>query len=87
VIFKFPSNIAPPTISADKQIKALTERQEKIIAILMEVGNLPSDEIMSRLHEDITARTLRRDLKTLEELNLVELRGTTHTATWCFIKK
>jgi len=87
VVFKFPSSIAPPTIFEGDPVASLSERQEKIIAILRDVGNLPSDEIMIRLHENITPRTLRRDLNALEKLNLVELKGTTHTATWCLIKK
>ena len=52
----------------------LTPRQNEILRILGNQKLLPN-EIFSALSEDITDRTLRRDLQTLKETGLIDNSG------------
>ena len=86
VTFPFPKSISPPVISLEGEggINQLTLRQQKIYHLLNETGSvgLSPAELMSVLKNDIPERTLRRELKILEGLGLVESKGQTRTIRW-----
>lgn len=65
---------------------ALTNRQKKIMVILSKGESSPGD-ILSRLDESITDRTLRRDLQALKDVGYINNRGQLGPKTAWFICK
>ncbi len=82
VIFKFPKTINPVVQDLTAQRDQLTPRQRNIVEILSKSGELNIKGIHQLLNEDITERTLRRDLVTLRSLGLVDMSGHTHAVVW-----
>ena len=64
----------------------LTERQEKILATL-DNKELAPNEILAALGEDISDRTLRRDLQTLREKGYLDNKGQLGPKTKWFKRK
>lgn len=90
VIFMFPVSISPPVILLDvtpEMHADLTSRQKEIIQILSNVGELKPKDIIDRLRENTTERTLRRDLTRLRELNIVDTQGSGRTVVWFLAAK
>ena len=85
VVFKFPSLIAPTVILFDEQPKvsqALTKRQIEIVQILSSGSALKPRDILEKLREDTTERTLRRDLVQLKEQGILSTRGQGPAVVW-----
>jgi ATP-dependent DNA helicase RecG len=85
VVFKFPSPITPPVILFNEQPKAsesLTSRQIEIIQILSSVSELKPKELLDKLREHTTERTLRRDLAKLKEQGILSTRGQGPAVVW-----
>ncbi len=76
---------ASEPISITEEAK-LTNRQKKIIAILTDDEFSPG-EILTQLVEDITDRTLRRDLQTLKDAGYIDNHGQLGPKTKWFICK
>jgi len=65
----------------------VTDRQKKILSLL-EAGTKAPNELLNVLDEDITDRTLRRDLQTLKEMGYIDAEGAGGWARrWFLIKK
>jgi ATP-dependent DNA helicase RecG len=84
VTFMFPAPLKPPVILLGDHEKAvdLTSRQREIVQILSNVNELRPKDIIGRLKERTTERTLRRDLAKLKELNILGTSGSRHTVVW-----
>jgi ATP-dependent DNA helicase RecG len=85
VIFTFPMLSKPTVVYLDDlyaQHTNLTLRQKEIIQILSLANNLKPKDILARLNENTTDRTLRRDLAKLRGLNIVDTRGSGHSVIW-----
>lgn len=87
VTFPFPKSISPPIISFEEEksmLNQLTSRQQRIYQLLNEAGSagLSPAELMNIVKKEIPERTLRRELKNLEGLGLVESKGQTRTIRW-----
>jgi len=54
---------------------SLNDRQKKILEILEEGGQVQVKDVMEKLDEDVTKRTLRRDFKKLVRMNFAERIG------------
>jgi ATP-dependent DNA helicase RecG len=90
VIFMFPVSISPPVILLDglhEQYPDLTSRQKEIIQMLSGVNELKPKDIIDRLKENTTERTLRRDLTKLRELNIIDTHGSGRTVVWFLTAK
>ena len=72
--------------SASVEEKQLTARQKEILAILKD-RQLSPQEILSLLDEDISDRTLRRDLQLLKDEGYIENEGQLGPKTKWFISK
>jgi predicted HTH transcriptional regulator len=70
-----------PTIKIE-QIK-LSERQEKIVKVLLEKGKAYPSELQDVLSE-VSPRTVRRDMTDLEKKGLVEQKGTTKSTYYIY---
>jgi ATP-dependent DNA helicase RecG len=86
VVFKFPISIAPPTFFEARPVGVLTERQEKILSILQQQGNITMESILSNFLEKISTRTLQRELQALKNLKLIESSGRGANAKWHLAK-
>ncbi len=73
-------------IGSDERIKDLTDRQQAILKILADKKLAPS-EILSLLEEQISERTLRRELSTLKKYGLVHSEGLVGKTRRWFSKK
>ncbi len=65
---------------------ALSDRQEKIIAILKEHGKLSAQDILKYLGEDISGRTLREELQYLRDAGHIALEGKGLHSIWCLLQ-
>jgi ATP-dependent DNA helicase RecG len=85
VIFRFPTSLKPPvfkTGEVEKSYAHLTKKQREIIKILSENGELAAREILDKMKEPMSQRTLRHELQTLKRQGLVGIRGHTNMSTW-----
>jgi predicted HTH transcriptional regulator len=62
----------------------LSERQEKVVRVLLEKGKLYPSELQDIL-SDVSPRTVRRDMTDLEKKGLVEQKGTTKSTYYVYI--
>jgi predicted HTH transcriptional regulator len=62
----------------------LTQRQEKIVKELIEKGKMYPSELQNLL-SDVSPRTVRRDMNSLEKKGLVEQKGTTKSTYYVYI--
>jgi ATP-dependent DNA helicase RecG len=88
VIFKFPINMKPEVILIDQTSKAfekLNDRQKAIVKILSETTESRAADIMARLGQSFSERTIRRDLVALKKLGIIDSSGHAWTAVW-FLK-
>lgn len=90
VTFPFPKSISPPIIRSEKEVgelSFLTLRQQKIYQLLTAAGSegLKPSDLIHNLKEGIVDRTLRRELKKLEELGLVKSRGRAQATRWYIV--
>lgn len=85
VTFKFKELISPLTTVVDSKEK-LTIRQIEILDILEKNGALTFKNIYMSLDEDITERTLRRDLTIMTEIGILDSSGQTNARVW-FVRK
>ncbi len=93
VQFIFEQPIGPQTKVSNKyELKILalnrnlSKRQHNIVQILNTFGELKANEIMTKLNESVTERTLRNDLAALKELDLIDFRGRARSSIW-FLKQ
>lgn len=86
VTFPFPKSISPPVVSLEEKggLNQLTPRQQRIYHLLSEAGSagLSSAELMNILKNEVPGRTLRRELKNLEGLELAESKGQARAVRW-----
>lgn len=87
VTFPFSQSISPPVISFEEEksiFNQLSPRQQRIYQLLNEAASagLSPAELMNILKKEIPERTLRRELKNLEGVGLVESRGQTRKIRW-----
>ncbi len=66
------------------QDDCLTDRQNKILIILKE-GGKSQNKILNLLDENITDRTLRRDLNALKEKKYILTKGSTWQSKWFIV--
>jgi ATP-dependent DNA helicase RecG len=76
----------PEEEKVSPDLEMLSTRQQKIYNLLLREGPLGPKDILSKLEEAITDRTLRQDLSNLRNLNLLDSKGQTQAAVW-FVKK
>ncbi len=62
----------------------LSERQERIVKKLIEKGKMYPSELQDLL-SDVSPRTVRRDMNSLEKKGLVEQKGTTKSTYYVYI--
>jgi len=62
----------------------LSDRQEKVVKLLLEKGKIYPSELQDILSE-VSARTVRRDMTDLEKKGLVEQKGTTKSTYYVYI--
>ena len=62
----------------------LSDRQERIVKELIEKGKMYPSELQELL-SDVSARTVRRDMNSLEKKGLVEQKGTTKSTYYVYI--
>lgn len=62
----------------------LTDRQERIVERLMQKGKMFPSQLQELLPE-VSARTVRRDMTSLEKQGLVKQRGTTKSTYYVYI--
>lgn len=78
-MFTEPIHRIGTAISETKQQKIqpinLSSRQQEILFILEQAGELKSAEIIAKFENPIPERTLRRDLSALRKLNIIGSRG------------
>ncbi|HCC24727.1 MAG TPA: hypothetical protein DEP85_04355, partial [Holosporales bacterium] len=64
------------------KLEKLNLRQRKIYNLLLNEGPLSPKDIMSKLDEDISERTLRLDLAILKNSGFLEKSGQTTSSVW-----
>lgn len=84
VTFRFKESVAKTELIFP-ELPNMSTRRRKIYNLLAAEGPLSPKEILSRLGETITDRTLREDLSALRNLGLLESEGQTQAAVW-FVK-
>ncbi len=57
-------------------------RQNKIVELLRKHGKLQKSDIANRIELDVNERTLRRDLKQLEKMGIVQMVGNGRNTVW-----
>lgn len=72
--------------SLEGEQEDLNRRQRKILEILSSEGEVTIGDIMKKI-KGITERTLRRDMKKLEQLDLSRKEGTTKGSKYIYIGK
>lgn len=87
VVFKFPFSLKPAVIPIGEGVIKTSSRQQEIIELLTKSKELTTKEIMDRLKEPLSDRTLRRDLVALKKFGIVASRGRTHKAVWFLLNK
>ena len=90
VTFEFPRSIKPEVIQVDDgkaEVNSLTNRQKEIISILESLEEAKTSEISHKLKENISDRTLRRELLTLKRLGIIRSYGRGVEAKWQKSKK
>lgn len=60
----------------------LTDRQNEVVNILLQHGDLSTDQIRSFMKNPPTGRWLRSELNILKELNIVQVKGNTGARKW-----
>ncbi|MEI8295018.1 MAG: ATP-binding protein [Alphaproteobacteria bacterium] len=85
VTFKYKESIGEPVIEK-APFNQLTRRQQDIIELLTQNGELSPKKIMEMLKEPIAERTLRRELEILKNLVIVETKGYGRATVW-FLSK
>lgn len=87
VIFKAkePEQTLKVIDKTDKKIVQLTARQKDIINLLRENEALSASDIIAKIKQPSSERTLRRDLLALKKLGIIDSRGHARTAIW-FLK-
>lgn len=63
----------------------LNDRQEKILKLLSSKGEVTVEELM-KIIKGVTERTLRRDMKRLEQLGLSEKQGSTKGSKYIYTR-
>jgi predicted HTH transcriptional regulator len=71
-------------VDAEVESIKLSERQEKIVKKLIEKGKMYPSELQDLL-SDVSPRTVRRDMNSLEKKGLVEQKGTTKSTYYVYI--
>lgn len=87
VQFTFEESIGPvrATTLKKEMTENLSDRQREIIAILEEHEHLKASDIMEKLGEPLSKRTLKDDLSVLKKLGLIDFRGRARATIW-FLK-
>ena len=75
---------ATPSVE-DKRLNNLNERQKRVIAHLKRQGRITVREYL-KLNPGITERTAERDLKSLADLKMVKVEGTTKARHYIWIE-
>lgn len=81
VIFKFKTSIGAAT-SSPANITSLSERQEILLKIIKEHGEVSMDQIVSKLENPPSRRMLQKDLNQLKDKGKIELQGSGRGAAW-----
>ncbi|OFW68456.1 MAG: hypothetical protein A2X70_07150 [Alphaproteobacteria bacterium GWC2_42_16] len=81
VVFRFKKAQAK-TENSSLSLNKLNIRQRKIYNLLLNEGPLSPKDIMSKLDEDISERTLRLDLAILKNSGFLEKSGQTTSSVW-----
>lgn len=63
-------------------LEKLSNRQREIVDIMEKNGDMKASEIMKKLFEPPSTRTLGNDLFALKKLGLIDFRGQTRSAVW-----
>jgi predicted HTH transcriptional regulator len=81
VVFS-PHNATQENLPPQKPIKNFTKRQEKILTLLQKKGPLDAKKIHANIQEDLSNRSLRKELQELKEQGLVSLQGKGPSTVW-----
>ena len=68
-----------------EEVVDLNDRQKRILKLLSSKGEVTVEELMKTI-KDVTERTLRRDMKRLEQLGLSEKQGSTKGSKYIYTK-
>jgi predicted HTH transcriptional regulator len=79
-----PKKVNKKEVDAEVESIKLSERQEKIVKKLIEKGKMYPSELQDLL-SDVSPRTVRRDMNSLEKKGLVEQKGTTKSTYYVYI--
>jgi len=71
----FVVRFRPASVADTAHAQAISQRGERILAILADATQLGTPEILDRLGENITVRSLQTELKRLRESGLIVSRG------------
>ncbi len=66
-------------------IKELSERQQRIVALLEKEGKIYPSQLQELL-PNVSTRTIRRDMTDLEKKNIVEQKGSTKSTYYIYTK-
>ena len=77
-------NIEVPNFEQE-EVFDLNDRQERILELLSSRGEITVEELMKTIN-DVTERTLRRDMQKLEQLGLSEKQGNTKGSKYIYTK-
>jgi len=72
-------------LEIQEEVEPLNERQEKILKTLSSKGEVTVEELMVKV-KGVSERTLRRDMKRLEELGFSEKQGSTKGSKYIYTK-
>jgi len=87
VIFKFPYNIQPEVFNGEAPTsQQLTTRQKDILKYLEQSNELSVGELKKYFKEDLSERTLNRELIVLKNMGLITSKGRTRNAVWLILK-
>jgi ATP-dependent DNA helicase RecG len=81
VIFGFKEVMGTKSSSKTDK-KALSARQEAILALVKQHGAIGIQKIMSELLEPPSQRMVRKDLNYLKDIGVLELKGSARAALW-----
>ncbi len=88
VTFKFPVSMKPEVFLIDETsvlFDKLNDRQREIVEILNQVEEISFSDILKRLKNPPSEKTLKRDLGSLKKQGIIDVKGRAWTAVW-FLK-